>query len=146
MLGNKHHTILVAGCGRFGSSLASSLSANGYDVTVIDKDASAFHRLHDEFGGFQIQGDASDLDELKACKIEECDIALVATNNDNVNCMIAQIASVIFHVKHVYIRLNDPDKEELLRGSEIKAIYPALLSRKEFERISNIHFDKENVL
>lgn len=138
--------VLVAGCGRFGACLASSLSNSGYDVIVIDKDETAFLRLADTFGGFEIIGDASDLTTLEDCGIMDCDVVLVATDNDNVNCMIAQIANSIYDIQHVYIRLNDPDKEKLLTNTSIKAIYPARLSVREFEHISNIQLSKVSML
>lgn len=134
----KNKKVLVAGCGRFGSCLASSLCLSGYDVTIIDKDATAFHRLSDTFGGFEIHGDATDLQFLEAAGIEESSMVLVATDSDNVNSMIAQIASMIYNVDQVYIRLNDPGKEALLEHTNIKAIYPARLSLLEFENISHI--------
>lgn len=142
----RNKKVLIAGCGRFGSNLALSLCKAGYDVSIIDKDMASFNRLNEEFTGFQIVGDASDLDMLQSCGISNCDMVLVATDNDNANCMIAQIASAIYNIDKVYIRLNDPDKEKLLAGSNIKAIYPSRLSVKEFENISNIHFDKVCVL
>lgn len=137
----KHHghtSILIAGCGRLGSCMASSLSQEGFDVTMIDKDEKAFRRLRETFSGFQVIGDASDLDMLRSCGIANADIVVVATDSDNVNCMIAQIANMIFHIQQVYIRLNDPDKEELLKDTNIQAIYPAKLSMQEFIRISHI--------
>ncbi|MEF9968351.1 MAG: TrkA family potassium uptake protein [Longicatena sp.] len=142
LIKNSNKKVLIVGCGRFGSNLASSLCNANYDVSVIDKDESAFNRLSETFTGFEIVGDASDLDTLKSCEISNCDMVLVATDNDNTNCMIAQIANTIYNIGNVYIRLNDPDKEKLLLGSSIKAIYPSRLSLKEFENISNIHFEK----
>lgn len=142
----KSQRVLVAGCGRVGSCLASSLSDAGYDVIVIDKKESAFQRLHDNFGGFEINGDATDLDVLESCDIEHCDIVLVATDNDNTNCMIAQIANIIYHNDQVYLRLNDPDKEKLLDQTSIKAIYPARLSVQEFEHISHITLREEQTI
>lgn len=105
---------------------------------MIDKDEKAFRRLRETFSGFQVIGDASDLDMLQSCGIANADIVVVATDSDNVNCMIAQIANMIFHIQQVYIRLNDPDKEELLKDTNIQAIYPAKLSMQEFIRISHI--------
>lgn len=134
----KSKKVLVAGCGRFGSCLASSLSLSGYDVIVIDKDAMAFNRLSDTFGGFEIIGDATDLHFLESAGIEQSNMVLVATDSDNVNSMIAQIASIIYNIDQVYIRLNDPEKEKLLEHTNIKAIYPARLSVLEFEKISHI--------
>ena len=123
----RNQKVLVAGCGRFGACLAAALSEAGYDILVIDKQKSAFRRLSDSFQGFEIEGDAADVN-----------IVLVATDNDNTNCMIAQIAATIYHIEQVYIRLNDPDKEKLLEQTSIRAIYPARLSVQEFEQISHI--------
>lgn len=136
----KNESILITGCGRFGAHLASLLSAKGYNVSIIDKDENAFHRLREDFQGFQIHGDACDLDTLEECGISKSSNVIVCTNNDSVNCMIAQIANIIYHIPNVYIRLSDPDKEEMLDGTSIKAIYPALLSIHEFERMSGITF------
>lgn len=137
--------VLVAGCGRFGACLASSLSEADYDVIVIDKCAASFKRLSDSFGGFEIVGDASDMNVLERSGIKDCYLVLVVTDNDNVNCMIAQIASTLYQIKQVVIRLHDPDKEKLLDQTTIKAIYPALLSIQEFEHITHIQLKEEGI-
>lgn len=142
----RNQKVLVAGCGRFGACLAAALSEAGYDVLVIDKQESAFKRLCDSFQGFEIVGDAADLNVLESCDIRYYDMVLVATDNDNTNCMIAQIASTIYHIEQVYIRLNDPDKEKLLEQTSIKAIYPARLSVQEFEEISHIELEEATLL
>lgn len=142
----RNQKVLVAGCGRFGACLASALSESGYDVIVIDKQECAFKRLCDSFGGFEIVGDASDLSVLESSDIQHCNLVLVSTDNDNVNCMIAQIAHTIYHINQVYIRLNDPYKEKLLEQTTIKAIYPARLSVREFEHISHITLKEEPLI
>ena len=50
--------IVVVGCGRLGSILASRLSGQGHSVVVIDWDESTFNSLSIEFSGFPIVGDA----------------------------------------------------------------------------------------
>lgn len=135
--------VIVAGCGRFGSCLASSLNEKGYDVTIIDKQEESFHRLNENFSGFQICGDVCDLDIVKYAGVDQCDMFIAVTDDDNTNCMIAQIANRIFHIDDVYVRLNDPDKEDLLSNTNIKAIYPVRLSEVEFERISTITLGKD---
>lgn len=142
----RNQKVLIAGCGRFSACLASALGESGYDVIVIDKCEAAFKRLCDSFGGFEIVGDAADLNVLESCDIRHCDMVLVATDDDNANCMIAQIANTIYHIDQVYIRLNDPNKEKLLEQSSIKAIYPARLSVQEFEHISHISLKEEQLL
>lgn len=48
--------IIIAGCGKVGSGLASKLSREGHDVAVIDSDESAFEKLDDDFGGLRVVG------------------------------------------------------------------------------------------
>lgn len=139
-------TAVIAGCGRLGSSLACLLESEGYDVIVIDVNPNAFQRLEENFGGFQIQGDASDWTVLERSSIQECTLLLAVTNDDNINCMIALIGSVIYHIDQVYTRLQDPSRECLLDATNIKAIYPARLSLQEFEKISHIKMKGSSVV
>lgn len=48
--------ILVIGCGKVGSQLASMLSEEGHDVSVIDRDAKNFEMLDDNFSGMTTVG------------------------------------------------------------------------------------------
>ena len=56
------------------------------------------------------------------------------------NCMVAQMARRIYDVDEVFARLNDTDKEHLISGLNIKAIYPARLSVEAFKELSSIVF------
>ena len=114
----------IAGCGRFGSLLASELSHEGYDVTMLDIDEQAFLRLPDSYDGFQVTGDACDQDVLEQCGIDQCDIFIATTNSDNINCMIGEIASTIYHIQDVYVRLYDLSKEELLKIQVLRQSIP----------------------
>ena len=48
--------IIVVGCGRVGSQLASMLSENKHNVCVIDKDPASFSSLGRFFNGSVVQG------------------------------------------------------------------------------------------
>ncbi|MBT9777098.1 TrkA family potassium uptake protein [Clostridium sp. MCC353] len=137
MLFRKTKTIIIVGSSRFGAGLAGMLSQKGSRVVVIDVKEDAFRKLPDDFSGYEIIGDGTDMDILKQAGIEEASIAIAATNDDNTNLLIAQIASRIFHVPSVYSRLNDKNKEKLIRGFNIKPICPFVLSVNEFARLSN---------
>ncbi|WP_324823061.1 potassium channel family protein [Sinanaerobacter sp. ZZT-01] len=143
MFGTKNKSILIAGCGRLGGSIAGSLSEQGYKVTVIDPDKEAFRKLPPAFSGFQIIGDATDLDTLVKAGIKDTDILMATADRDNVNLMIAQIGNVIYEVKQVYIRLYDMEKQQLVEGLHIYPIFPAKLSIQEFERLSTIDIKEE---
>ena len=50
--------VVIAGCGRSGSFLASTLDSEGDSVCVIDPDEHAQERLSPGFGGRFVKGDA----------------------------------------------------------------------------------------
>ena len=120
--------IIIIGCGRLGSRLANQLSQNGHSVVVIDKDKKKFDNLAAEFSGFRIHQDATELDVLRAAKIQRADIVLALTGVDNVNLMVAQIAQTIFEVPRVLARIFDPQREQVYRQLGIVVISPVQLS------------------
>ncbi|HYX83448.1 MAG TPA: TrkA family potassium uptake protein [Gaiellales bacterium] len=100
--------LLVVGCGRVGSSVASSMAADGHDVTVIDEDPEALGRLPEDWQGRFVQGHALDLDVLIEAGIGTADAAVVATDGDNTNIVIAQVAQKRFGCPCVVTRVLDP--------------------------------------
>lgn len=139
----KKNKFVVIGCGRFGGQVATERSEEKLDVIVIDKDESAFRKLHDNFGGFRQVGDATQLDVLKEGKIDEALNVLISTNRDNINILIANICDKIFDVPNIYIRLMDTEKEVLIDSENIHAIYPYKLSLESFSKKFKGELDEE---
>lgn len=103
--------VIVVGCGRVGSQLATLLSIEGHNVTVIDKSSDAFRRLGTTFNGVTVRGLGFDEDVLEESGIRECDAFAAVTNLDNTNLMAAEVARKIFGVKHAVARLYNPVRE-----------------------------------
>lgn len=103
--------VIVVGCGRVGSQLASLLSNNGDNVCVIDRSAESFSNLGRGFNGTTIQGIGFDESVLIRAGIEECDVLAAVTQYDNANLMTAEVGSKLFDVPHVIARLYNPDHE-----------------------------------
>ncbi|MEA4895923.1 MAG: TrkA family potassium uptake protein [Oscillospiraceae bacterium] len=125
----------VIGCGRLGANLANTLSDEGGDVLIIDKNKDAFRKLSPSFGGLFITGDALDLDVLQGAQINKASVIVAVTNSDNTNIMVAQIAREMFQIKRVIARLYDPERECVYREFGIDTICPAILSAKEIDKI-----------
>ena len=106
--------IVIIGSGRTGSKLAGVLSKNGHEVVVIDKDNQKFKKLSIEFSGFTIEGDALEHEILRKAKLEKAELAVVTTDNDKVNYMLAQMAKEIFDVNKILVRVIDPEREKML--------------------------------
>ncbi len=67
----------VVGAGRFGSSVALTLSKRGCEVTVVDKDRDRVQQISD-YVSSAIQLDATDEKALKSIGIEGVDVAVVS--------------------------------------------------------------------
>ncbi len=133
MILNKKERVIIVGCGRLGGRLAMNLSDRGYQVVVIDNRPEAFRKLPESFGGFPIVADGTDLDTLKYAEIEDTAVFVAATGNDNMNSLLAQIASRIYRVPNVYVRFADTSKGKLVKDFNIQCIFPFKLSMTAFE-------------
>jgi trk system potassium uptake protein TrkA len=119
--------VIIMGCGRVGSYLATRLDREGHQVTVIDLTASAFRRLPEEFRGQTVVGTGIDEQVLRLAGIAEADAFVAVTQGDNRNIMAAQVAREIFNVREVIARIYDPIREEVYRGLGLGTICPTRL-------------------
>lgn len=103
--------IVIIGCGRLGSRLAMELSNEGHDISIVDNNPDNFERLGSGFNGQTIKGVEIDNDTLIDAGINNADVFLAMTPDDNINIMASQIAKSIFGVKRVMARIFDPSRE-----------------------------------
>lgn len=123
--------VVVMGCGRVGSMLATMLSEEGHDVRVIDQNSEALHRLGSDFRGETVVGTAIDEDVLKQAGIEQADAFAAVTQDDNSNIMAAQVAKEIFGVQKVICRIYDPAREATYHDLGLDTICPTRLAAEE---------------
>jgi trk system potassium uptake protein len=116
--------IVVTGCGRTGSGLARVLDAAGHSVAVVDVDPAAFTRLSPAFGGTTVLGIGFDRDVLERAGIREADALAAVTGDDEVNAVVARLASRIFKVPRCVARLYDPRRAEIYRRLGVQVVAP----------------------
>ncbi len=119
--------IIIIGCGKIGSIVASYMSAIGNNVVVIDNKETAFDNLSEEFTGFKVLGDATEIVHLKEAKIERANVVLALTGDDNTNFMVSTVAKQYFGVKEVVARVNDPENEDIFKEFDIEVVSPTAL-------------------
>jgi trk system potassium uptake protein TrkA len=117
--------VIVVGCGRVGSTLASQLDKKKYQVTVIDKEASAFDNLPVDFQGRMIVGDVLARGVLHRAEIEDADALAAVTNSDTLNALIAHIARTEYRVSKVVARNYDPRQRSIQEAFDIPVISSA---------------------
>lgn len=100
--------IVVVGCGRVGSELATTLSSAGHEVVIVDKHPAAFRRLTEDFTGERVVGLGFDRDTLHAAGVEDAAALAAVTSGDNSNVLTARIAREYFQVPNVVARIYDP--------------------------------------
>lgn len=71
----------IIGLGRFGTSVALTLSALGHDVLAVDVSEQAVHAVAKDIT-HSVQADARDESVLKSLGIRNFDVAIVAIGND----------------------------------------------------------------
>ena len=132
--------IIVVGCGRVGSHLASLLSEDGHNVSVIDRKPGSFSELGRDFNGRTIKGIGFDEDTLIDAGVEDCDVVAAVTSSDNANLMTAEVARRIFGVKHVITRLYAPKRERIYAQLGVDfACGTTLVAEEIFAKIQSGH-------
>ena len=114
----------MIGCGRVGSAVALELDRLGWDVTAIDEKEDALHRLGEHWSGGFVVGHGMDIDVLKRAGIEESDAVVVATDGDNTNLVIGQLAQKRFAIETTVVRVLDPARAAVYKELGLWTVSP----------------------
>jgi len=132
--------VVIVGCGRVGSQIASDMDRTGHQVVIIDRDPNQFSRaasrgvLTADFKGDQVVGNGTDADVLRRAGIEDADGFVAVTEGDNRNIMAAQVAKLVFKVPRVVARIYDPERAEAYEKLGLHTICPTIEGAKHIEK------------
>jgi len=116
--------VLIIGCGRVGSTVAKRLASEGWEVTAVDEKEGALSRLGEDWTGGFVVGHGMDTDVLREAGIEDADAAVVATDGDNTNIVIGQVAQKRFGIDCTVVRILDPARAEFYRQRGLRTVCP----------------------
>lgn len=114
--------VVIMGCGRVGSTLASAIEASGHSVAVIDKDVEAFRRLPPTYTGATVVGMGFDREVLIEADVERADAFAAVSSGDNSNIISARVARENFGVSNVIARIYDSRRAEVYERLGIPTI------------------------
>jgi len=101
--------VIIVGGGQVGAYLASLLLKDGYFVKVVEMRERQIHNLfHDLPADTVIEGDFTDTKVLEAAGIQQADVVVATTPNDEVNLVVSTLARFEFGVKRVIAVANNP--------------------------------------
>jgi trk system potassium uptake protein TrkA len=115
---------LIIGCGRVGSTVAKRLASEGWDVTAVDEKEEALTRLGEHWRGGFIVGHGMDTQVLREAGIEDADAVVVATDGDNTNIIIGQVAQKRFGIECTVVRVLDPARAEFYAQRGLRTVCP----------------------
>ena len=106
--------VIIIGAGAVGSELASQLSKENHDVTVIEVDKERLRKLQDELDILVVEGNGGSPLVLENAGVERCDLMMALTNSDETNllaCMTGCRHEVPFKIARIsnedYILLDN---------------------------------------
>lgn len=113
--------VIIVGAGRVGRGLAERLEDRGENVVLVDSEKAVVESARNE--GFSVHhGDGADTDILEAVGATNAKIVAAATEDDDVNLLVAQLARSKFDVETVIARVNTPGNAEAFEELGVRAI------------------------
>ena len=98
-------------------------------MCAIDEKEEALQRLGENWTGGFVVGHGMDSEVLREAGIEDADAVVVATDGDNTNLVVAQVAQKRFDVANVVVRVLDPARADVLRRAWAADVCPTLDGR-----------------
>lgn len=100
--------ILVAGCGKIGTTILSSLTAEGHDVTALDTDAAVIAEITNIYDVMGVVGNAADCETLTEAGVDSADVFVAVMNSDELNMLSCFLARRM-GAKHTVARIRNPE-------------------------------------
>ncbi|MCB1782606.1 MAG: Trk system potassium transporter TrkA [Alphaproteobacteria bacterium] len=98
--------VIICGMGQVGRSIASYLSKEDNDVTVIDEREQYIRQIDDELDVNAIVGHASDPDVLSNAGAKDADLIIAVTKSDEINMVACQIGHSLFGIPKKIARIR----------------------------------------
>jgi len=128
--------VVVAGSGVLGFYTAQFLSKRGNDVVIIEQIKERAEEVTDKLDATIIHGDAKEIKTLQEAGVEQADVLLALTGNDDTNILICILAKQL-GLKRAICRVTHIEySEELFKKLGIDAVvYPELSIATELEEM-----------
>lgn len=116
--------IVICGGGKLGSYLAGTLLRDGNQVTLIETDEARADELSETLVGscMVLCGDGCATSIQEDARMQDADVFVAATGQDEANLAACEIASRVFDVPRCIARVNSPKNLRIFRRLSIESI------------------------
>ncbi|MEE2622077.1 MAG: Trk system potassium transporter TrkA [Pseudomonadota bacterium] len=98
--------VIICGAGQVGAQIASHLSLERNDITVIDNNSERITQLTNTLDISAIKGCASHPDVLESAGARDCDMIIATTQSDETNMIICQVSHSVFSIPRKIARIR----------------------------------------
>lgn len=107
--------ITVIGGGKVGYYLVKTLIEHGHNPTLIESEKKTCSFVANDLDIPIICGDGTSIDVLETASVEESDVFISVTGQDEVNLISCQLAKKLFLVKKTIAKVNNPKNAAVMR-------------------------------
>ncbi len=100
--------IIVVGCGKIGTTIIDSLSAEGHNVTAIDRVPAVLEEITNIYDVMGVCGNGADHDVLKEADAAHTDLFVSVTDSDDNNMLSCFLARKL-GARHTIARIRNPE-------------------------------------
>jgi len=107
--------IIIAGCGKIGTTIISSLVEEGHNIVVIDNDPSVITEITNIYDVMGISGNCVDSDILNEAGVENAELFISVADSDELNMLSCFIAKNL-GAKYTVARIRNPEYNDKSLG------------------------------
>ena len=100
--------IIIAGCGKIGSTIVESLLEEGHDILIIDNDDDVIRDMTNVFDVMGVCGNCVDSDVLEEADVGSADLYIAVADSDELNMLSCFLARKM-GAKNTIARIRTPE-------------------------------------
>jgi len=131
--------VAIAGGGNVGTHIADDLQKAGHEVLIIEQDETLVDRVGEDHPVTWLVGDACEFRTLQEAHLEDYDVLVAATGDDEDNLVVSLLARQEFAIPKIVARVNHPKNKWLFTkswGVDVSVSAPHLLTSLVTEAVS----------
>lgn len=115
--------ILIAGDGKVGATLTRQLTAEGYDLTLIDSNQQVLESSVEMYDVIAVHGNCAAMDVLLQAGVLDADLLIAATSADEVNLLCCMTAHGLNPRLHTIARIRNPEyTDQIIKMRDVFAL------------------------